>query len=94
LFGTIDSGTPIWQSIPRTLFLGAGEFDYDFSNEDFSLFAGGTYNFALTPQYINNQTFRIVITPGVFSKKIDKNKYLAAVNALNLNEKQVDTIKV
>jgi hypothetical protein len=91
LAGTIDSNTPIWQPIPRTLFLSQGELDYDFdfSKEDFTIFAGGTYNLSLTPQYLNNQTFRIVIIPGYFSTLIDKNNYNAVVGALNINESQV-----
>jgi hypothetical protein len=94
LTGTIDSSTPIWQSIPRTLFLPQGELDYDFdfSKEDFTIYAGGTYNLALTPQLLNNQTFRIVIIPGYFSKSIDKNNYQAVVKALNINENQVQKI--
>ena len=71
LSGTVNATTPIWQPIPRTLFLTQGELDYDFdfSKEDFTIYAGGTYNLNLTPTYINNQTFRIVIVPGAFSNK-------------------------
>ena len=68
LSGTIDSNTPVWQLIPRTLFLNQGELDYDFdfSKEDFTIYAGGNYDLSLTPQYLNNQTFRIVIVPGSY----------------------------
>jgi hypothetical protein len=71
LSGTIDSNTPIWQLIPRTLYLPQGELDYDFdfSKEDFTIYAGGTYDLTLTPNYLTNQTFRIVIVPGAFSNK-------------------------
>jgi hypothetical protein len=91
LTGTIDSNTPIWQLIPRTLFLPQGELDYDFdfSKEDFTIYAAGTYNLSLTPQFLNNQTFRIVIVPGYFSTSIDKNNYNAVIGALNINESQV-----
>jgi len=46
LSGTIDASTPIWQLIPRTLYLNQGELDYDFdfSKEDFTIYAGGTYD--------------------------------------------------
>lgn len=96
LAGTIDSSTPIWQLIPRTLFLPQGEldYDYDFSKEDFTIYAGGTYNLGLTPSYINNQTFRIVIVPGDFSASIDKNNYGEVMNSLNLKESQVQKIKL
>lgn len=92
--GTIDSSTPIWQLIPRTLFLSQGELDYDFdfSKEDFTIYVSGTYNLSLTPQYINNQTFRIVIVPGDFSASINKNNYAEVMAALNINESQIQSI--
>lgn len=94
LSGTIDSNTPIWQPIPRTLFLPQGELDYDFdfSREDFTIYAGGNYNLNLTPQYLNNQTFRIVIVPGNFSTLVDKNNYNAVISELNINENQIKKI--
>lgn len=71
LSGTINQTTPIWQQIPRTLYTNQGELDYDFdfSRQDFTIYAGGNYNLNLTPNYIQNQTFRIVIVPGTFSGK-------------------------
>jgi hypothetical protein len=92
--GTIDASTPIWQLIPRTLFLSQGELDYDFdfSKEDFTIYAGGTYDLSLTPQYINNQTFRIVIVPGSFSASINKNSYADVMAALNVKESQIQNI--
>ncbi|MBS1534675.1 MAG: hypothetical protein JST78_06305 [Bacteroidetes bacterium] len=71
LSGTINSQTPIWQQIPRTLYLSQGEldYDYDFSKIDFTIYAGGNYDIATTPSYLYNQTFRIVIIPGYLSNK-------------------------
>ena len=71
LSGTINPSTPIWQQIPRTLYLPQGELDYDFdfSREDFTIYAGGTYDLSLTPNYITNQTFRLVIIPGYASNR-------------------------
>ena len=94
LSGTINSTTPIWQPIPRTLFLAQGELDYDFdfSKQDVTIYAGGTYNLALTPQYINNQTFRIVIVPADFVFTVNKNDYSAVMSALNIKENQIQNI--
>ena len=96
LSGTIDSSTPIWQLIPRTLYLTQGELDYDFdfSKEDFTIYAGGTYDLSLTPNYITNQTFRIVIVPGYFSnktsgKKLDYSDYNAVIKAFNIDESKI-----
>ncbi|HEY0045688.1 MAG TPA: hypothetical protein VGB44_03155 [Flavobacterium sp.] len=92
--GTIDSNTPIWQPLPRTLFLDEGEldYDYDFSQEDFTIYAGGTYDLSTTPEYINNQTFRIVVIPGRFSRttsQVDLSDYNAVARAYNIEEKDV-----
>ena len=95
LSGTINSSTPIWQQIPRTLFLPEGELDYDFdfSKQDFTIYAGGTYDLATTPSYINNETFRIVIVPGYFSNKgskaIDYSDYNAVIKAYSINDSNV-----
>ncbi len=84
LSGTIDATTPIWQSIPRTLFLPQGELDYDFdfSKEDFTIYADGTYPLNTTPSYINGQTFRIVIVPGAFSNKSSVSRILSYEEAI------------
>ncbi|MDD3005096.1 hypothetical protein [Flavobacterium sp.] len=94
--GIINAQTPIWQLIPRTLYLNEGELDYDFdfSRVDFTIYAGGTYNLALTPQFINNQTFRIVIVPGYFSKdsNLDLNDYHAVIDYFNINDTNVKVL--
>lgn len=94
LSGTLNSSIPIWQPIPRTLFLTQGELDYDFdfSKEDFTIYAGGTYNLSLTPQYLNNQTFRIVVVPASFSSTVDTTNYNAVISALKINDNQIQKI--
>lgn len=94
LAGTVNANIPIWQPIPRTLFLTQGELDYDFdfSREDFTIYAGGTYNLSLTPQYLNNQTFRIVIVPASFAASVDTRNYNAVMAALNIKENQIQKI--
>lgn len=89
--GTIDSSTPIWQQIPRTLFLNQGELDYDFdfSRVDFTIYADGTYDLETTPQYLDNQTFRIVIIPGYFSGRMDYSDYNQVMLANGLTEADV-----
>ena len=98
LSGLINSTTPIWQQIPRTLFLPEGELDYDFdfSKQDFTIYAGGTYNLALTPSYINNQTFRIVIIPGYFSGKsansVDLSNYEQVIKYYGIDDTKIKVL--
>jgi hypothetical protein len=94
---TINSQTPIWQSIPRTLFLGNGQeldYDFDFSRQDFTIYAGGNFNLATVPVYLTNQTFRIVVIPGYFSNKsaqknIDYADYQAVAKAYHIQDSEV-----
>ena len=99
LSGTINSSTPIWQQIPRTLYLTQGELDYDFdfSRQDFTIYAGGTYDLSLTPSYITNQTFRLVIIPGYASNKVkaenvDYSDYNAVIHAFHLDNAKIKVL--
>ncbi len=101
LIGTIDSNTPIWQQIPRTVYTSRGNFDYDFdfSKEDFTIYAGGNYDLALTPEFIKNQTFRIVIVPGSSSgmaksvNKEDYSDYNAVIKKYGIDDSKVTVLK-
>ncbi len=92
-----DNGNPIWQQIPRTLYLQEGELDYDFdfTKNDFNIYAGGNYNLSTTPQYINNQTFRIVLVPAEFGNKnanrIKEMSYQELINKFNIDDSKVGT---
>ena len=93
--GLVNSTTPIWQLIPRTIYLSNGnelDYDFDFSKKDFFITARGTYNLLNTPQYIDNQTFRIVILPTNLLSSVNKDNYIAVMAALNLKESQVQKI--
>ncbi|WP_298122159.1 hypothetical protein [Flavobacterium sp.] len=95
----INSSTPVWQQIPKTLYLDEGELDYDFdfSKQDFTIYANATYNLSLTPEYVNNETFRLVIIPGYASnrslKMVDFSDYNAVINAFNIDDSKVTVLK-
>lgn len=76
LSGTINPNTPIWQPIPRTIYFENSpnefDYDYDFSQVDFTIYAGGNYNITTTPDLLNNETFRVVVIPGSFANKSSK----------------------
>ncbi|HRB70447.1 hypothetical protein [Flavobacterium sp. WV_118_3] len=97
--GTVNSTTPIWQQIPRTLYLPQGELDYDFdfTRTDFNIYAGGNYDLSLTPAYLTNQTFRVVIVPGYFANKggksVDYSDYNAVIKAYNIDDSKVKVLR-
>lgn len=103
------SNQDVWQLIPRTFYLdldndGITEsefsYDYDFSIEDFNIYAGGNYDLALTPNLIDKQVFRIVIIPGsssgnAFNSKssIDYHDYNAVINYYHINDDKVKKLQ-
>lgn len=101
LTGTVNPTTPVWQLIPRTIYLDNGnelDYDFDFSKVDFIITARGTYNLLNTPQYIDNQTFRIVIIPAAFSttgksvNKADYSDYNAVIKQFNIDDSNIKRI--
>jgi hypothetical protein len=90
------NGNTIWQQIPRTMYLdGVRELDYDFdfTRYDFNIYAGGNYDITTTPAYLINQTFRVVVIPGGFGKRVvDYSDCNAVMQAYGLAESQVKTL--
>ena len=64
----------------------------DFSKEDFIIRVDGSYDLELTPQYLDNQTFRIVIVPASLINSIDKDNYEAVISTLKINQSQIQNI--
>ena len=93
----VNSNTPVWQLIPRTIYFTNGDeldYDYDFSKVDFIITARGTYNLLNTPEYINNQTFRIVIIPSALANTMDTSNYNEVISTLKITETQVKKVKL
>jgi hypothetical protein len=99
-----------WQLIPKTYYLSGGrELDYNFlfSTQEVEIYTDRIdYNTLSTSernQYLNNQTFRVVLVPanatGKNSKSaksagVDYNDYNAVVKYFNLNDSNVTNTKV
>lgn len=93
----INSTTPVWQLIPRTIYFTNGQeldYDYDFSKVDFIITARGTYNLLDTPEYIDDQTFRIVIIPSALAATMDTSNYNEVMNTLKISETNVKKVKL
>ncbi|MFY7816666.1 MAG: hypothetical protein ACOVRK_15905 [Chryseobacterium taeanense] len=98
-----------WQQLPYTWYLdsststSARKFDYNFvfdsqnvqiriDNPNFNL---STMSSTEVGNYLNNQTFRIVLVPASSGKtNIDYSDYNAVVKYYNLDESKIQTIKV
>ena len=95
---TVDDGFVVWQPIPRTLYLDNGDevdYDFNFTQEDVLLYMGSTYDLAETPQFTQNQVFRIVIVPGWMAQTLDTNDYDAVMSAMEQQNGpiQIETLK-
>ena len=93
----VDNGNPIWQQIPRTLFLTEGELDYDFdfTKNDVLIEAGGTIDFSLqnaafVANYLSNQRFRIVLVPASKGKnaQVDFSDYQSVIKFYNIPDRK------
>ena len=97
LTSLINSTTPVWQLLPRTIYFTNGQeldYDYDFSKVDFIITARGTYNLLDTPDYIDNQTFRVVIIPSILATTIDTSNYAEVMSTLKISESSVKKVKL
>ncbi|WP_281234586.1 hypothetical protein [Flavobacterium gelatinilyticum] len=99
LIGTIDANTPIWQLIPRTIYLTNNrelDYDFDFSKVDFKIYARANYDLETTPEYLDNQTFRIIILPASFTSKsvskTDYSDYNAVIKKYNIDDSNVQKL--
>lgn len=93
---TNDDGFWVWQPVPRTIYLNDGnEVDYDFNFNENSvlIYADATFNLASAPEFINNQTFRVVIVPSDFAASINTNDYDEVMSALRQWEGESQSIE-
>ena len=97
LTSVINSNTPIWQLIPRTIYFSNGDeldYDYDFSKIDFVITARGNYNLLNRAEYIDNQTFRVVIVPSNLAATMDTSNYNEVMSTMKISESQVKKVKL
>ncbi|MFA5618702.1 MAG: hypothetical protein WDA08_00200 [Weeksellaceae bacterium] len=88
--GNISTGSPVWQAIPITFYLADGhevDYNYDFSKEDFVIYAGGTFDLTNT-SYVKNKTFRILIVPAATGKSanVDLTDYESVINYFHIDD--------
>ena len=93
--GSASDGSPVWQSLPRTLYLNDGnelDYDFDFSRNDIMIYANGNYDISTTMQYLNNQTFRVVLVPasaGGKNANVDYNDYESVIKYFKIDDSKV-----
>ncbi|QDW20684.1 hypothetical protein [Flavobacterium sp. KBS0721] len=94
------TNAPIWEQIPKTIYTSQGRlsYDFEFSQQHFIIYAEGNYDLELTPDFLDHQTFRIVIVPGSAtgtSKSVNKEDYSdynAVIKKYNIDDSKVKNL--
>lgn len=92
--------SPIWEPLPKTYFFGSDEMDYtfNFTQEDVQIDLNANFNLVNTDasfksQYLNGQTFRIVLVPSVYGGKssVDPKKlsYEEVIRLYNIDDSKI-----
>jgi hypothetical protein len=94
---TSDNGTGVWQQIPRTLHLNQFDevdYDFNFNRNDLLIFVDATFDLATTPEFRNNQSFRVVIIPAYdpTEGRIDFSDYNAVAQRFNIKEANIKAL--
>lgn len=96
--------SPIWEPLPKTYFFGSDEMDYtfNFTRNDVQLDLNANFDLSLQDatfrsQYINGQTFRVVLVPAVFGGRssVDPKKlsYEEVIRLYNIDDSKIGTFK-
>lgn len=110
--GTGSGANAVWQLIPKTYYLDDNinfpadrelDYNFDFTTQDVEIRTEANFNQGTqitaseAAQYLTNQTFRIVLIPGVAAKSanaVDHNDYNAVIKYYNLDDSKVVSTKV
>lgn len=93
-----DNGATVWQSIPRSIYIDATkrfDYDYDFSKNDIKIYAAGNYDISTNPEYLNNQTFRVVLVPagkGNKNANVDYTDYNSVIKYFKIDDSKVKNL--
>ena len=96
--GNATDGSTVYQSIPRTLFVGDGkelDYDFDFTKNDIMIYANGNYDISTTPQFLNAQSFRVVLVPASMGGKnanIDYSNYESVIKFFKIDETKIKSL--
>ncbi|WP_240751481.1 hypothetical protein [Flagellimonas onchidii] len=88
-----------WSQIPQSFFLPEGTIQYVFAHTfvDAELFIDGNFDLsALSTDFTDNQSFRIVFVPSEFANgsRMDKSNISNVMAALGIKEEQVKKVSL
>lgn len=101
--GTVElndgSTADAWSQLPQSFFLPEGTLQYVFAHTfvDFEIFIDGNFDLsAISTDFTDGQSFRIVILPGQFasSSRMDTSSLSNVMSALGINENQITKVQL
>ncbi|MEM6866151.1 MAG: collagen-like protein [Bacteroidota bacterium] len=101
--GTVElndgSTADAWSQLPQSFFLPEGTLQYVFAHTfvDFEIFIDGNFDLsAISTDFTDNQSFRIVILPGQFasSSRMDTSSLSNVMSALGIDENQITKVQL
>nr|WP_297918487.1 collagen-like protein [uncultured Allomuricauda sp.] len=101
--GTVElndgSTADAWSQLPQSFFLPEGTLQYVFAHTfvDFEIFIDGNFDLsAISTDFSDNQSFRIVILPGQFasSSRMDTSSLSNVMSALGIDENQITKVQL
>jgi len=92
----MDGNDPVWELIPSTYHVAEGQvdFNFDFSVNSVVVYLDATFDPIITPEFSQDQVFRVVIIPGYLSAgaRMDFRDYKSVVERFNIEEANIRTI--
>ena len=101
--GTVElndgSTADAWSQLPQSFFLPEGTLQYVFAHTfvDFEIFIDGNFDLsAISTDFTDGQSFRIVILPGQFasSSRMDTSSLSNVMSALGIDENQITKVQL
>ena len=95
----VNDGLDVWRQLPQPFFAEDGLmfYNFDFTQTDFGLFVEPEFDANLISlDLVQAQVFRVVIIPGNLgtSSKMDRSNISSVLNALDIDEQNIQRIKM
>jgi hypothetical protein len=91
------NGRDLWEFLPETYYFADGtrdfSYNFNFTNTFVDIYLNGNDLLSVPTGNRLNQIFRIVVVPANLINAVDKNNYLAVMNAIKVNESHIQKIK-
>jgi hypothetical protein len=94
----VVNGQDVWKLMPQTYYFNDGgelDFNFDYTRSYVNIYLTANFRLnTLSPDWTQNQTFKIVIIPDGFAKTVNKNDINAVMSALKVSQSDIKKINL